>query len=201
MLRTRGLLILTLLAISWALASAGSAFAGGASQMTGPVAVASPRQFAYDDYPYGYDGPRPRGEESPAPRQVPIRGYDDRSHPSQPRLSVLLRVLAAKAGARSGDDVAQTAARIHGNSANSPAPAYLYRLETQTGEYLKTGVSQNPFSRYPRTFLQDKEMIILQQGSRRQMLNLERFIVERDPGLLNREPWAGRFFYDVPGGP
>lgn len=43
-------------------------------------------------------------------------------------------------------------------------------------------------------------MIVLQQGPRRQMLNLERFIVERDPGLLNREPWAGSFLDDVPRG-
>jgi hypothetical protein len=46
---------------------------------------------------------------------------------------------AANAGVRSADEVGASAARIHGNSASSPATAYLYRLETQTGEYLKTG--------------------------------------------------------------
>lgn len=44
-------------------------------------------------------------------------------------------------------------------------------------------------------------MEILTSGSRREMLNLERFIVERDPGPLNREPWAGRDGNDVPGAP
>jgi hypothetical protein len=37
------------------------------------------------------------------------------------------------------------------------------------------------------SFMEDKKMKILAQGSRREMLNLERFIVERDPGPLNRE--------------
>jgi hypothetical protein len=46
--------------------------------------------------------------------------------------------------------------------------------------------------------MQDKEMEILQTGTRREMLNLERFIVERDPGPLNREPWAGSMSGDVP---
>lgn len=41
-------------------------------------------------------------------------------------------------------------------------------------------------------------MDIMQSGTRREMLNLERFIVERDPGPLNREPWAGAFEGDVP---
>jgi RHS repeat-associated protein len=105
---------------------------------------------------------------------------------------------AAKAGP---GDTAMTATRIHGNSAGSPATSYLYRLEdAATGEYLKTGISQNPFSRYSQTFMRGKRMQILQEGSRREMLNLERFIVERDPGLLNREPWAGRYASDLPWG-
>ncbi|MGH3109500.1 MAG: hypothetical protein ACRDQT_01125, partial [Gaiellaceae bacterium] len=105
---------------------------------------------------------------------------------------------AAKAGP---GDTATTATRIHGNSASSPATSYLYRVEdAATGEYLKTGISQNPFSRYSQTFMRGKRMQILQEGSRREMLNLERFIVERDPGLLNREPWAGRYASDLPWG-
>jgi hypothetical protein len=48
--------------------------------------------------------------------------------------------------------------------------------------------------------MRGKRMQILQEGSRREMLNLERFIVERDPGLLNREPWAGRYASDLPWG-
>ncbi len=46
--------------------------------------------------------------------------------------------------------------------------------------------------------MQAKYMDIMQSGTCREMLNLERFIVERDPGPLNREPWAGAFDWDVP---
>ncbi len=86
---------------------------------------------------------------------------------------------------------------IHGNSASSPDKAYLYRLY-DSGNYLKTGISKNPQSRYSQTFMQGKDMEILQSGTRREMLNLERFIVERDPGPLNRERWAGDYLWDVP---
>jgi hypothetical protein len=87
---------------------------------------------------------------------------------------------------------------IHGNSGDSPLTAYLYRLTSTTGEYLKTGISQNPASRYPKWFMRDREMEILTSGQRRDILNLERYIVERDPGKLNGEPWAGMFSADVP---
>lgn len=59
-------------------------------------------------------------------------------------------------------------------------------------------ISKNRGSRYTKAFMQDKELEILQRGTRREMLNLERFIVERDPGPLNREPWAGSMSWDVP---
>lgn len=99
--------------------------------------------------------------------------------------------------AKTGSTVAQTA--IHGSSASSPARAYLYRFyDSETGNYLKTGISKSPGTRYAKGFMEDKEMQILQSGSRREMLNLERFIVERNRGLLNREPWAGVFGWDVP---
>ena len=52
--------------------------------------------------------------------------------------------------------------------------------------------------RYSQSFMQDKTMEILQSGSRPEMPNLERFIVERDPGPLNFERWAGMFAGDVP---
>jgi hypothetical protein len=172
------LFVLSVVAFSSVLASPTAAFAGGADPATADRAA-----FAITES-CGYD---------PA-----IYGYDDRGNSARPRTRVFIPVLAAKAG---GGDTASTAARIHGNSASSPATSYLYRLEdAATGEYLKTGISQNPFSRYSQTFMRGKRMRILQDGSRREMLNLERFIVERDPGLLNREPWAGRYANDVPGG-
>lgn len=54
-----------------------------------------------------------------------------------------------------------------------------------------SGISTDPFSRYSQTFMRGKRMTILQQGSRREMLNLERFIVERDPGPLNSSVGLG----------
>lgn len=36
-----------------------------------------------------------------------------------------------------------------------------------------------------------KVMIPLEQGPRRLILGKERFLTERFPGPLNREPWAG----------
>jgi hypothetical protein len=39
--------------------------------------------------------------------------------------------------------------------------------------------------------MRDKFMRILTSGPRQEMLNLERYIVEIDPGPLNNEPWAG----------
>jgi len=108
----------------------------------------------------------------------------------------VVSVVATGVAAETGETAAQAA--VHGNSASSPARAYLYRLYDSEGNYLKTGISKNPTSRYTKTFMQDKYMEIMQSGSRRQMLNLERFIVERDPGPLNREPGAGAFGGDVP---
>jgi len=91
---------------------------------------------------------------------------------------------------------------VAGIGASGASTVLLLRrhLVATTGEYLKTGICQNPLSRYSQTFMRGKEMEILQQGSRREMLNLEPFIVERDPGPLNREPWAGRLANDILGG-
>ena len=109
-------------------------------------------------------------------------------------------VVATGVAAKSANAAASVGPKaVHGNSASSTATNYLYRLyDSESGAYLKTGISKDPGSRYTKTFMQDKEMEILQTGSRREMLNLERFIVERDPGPLNRERWAGSMAGDVP---
>jgi hypothetical protein len=41
-------------------------------------------------------------------------------------------------------------------------------------------------------------MQIMTSGARREMLNLERWIVEHNPGELNHERWAGKKAGDVP---
>jgi RHS repeat-associated protein len=90
-------------------------------------------------------------------------------------------------------------AGMHGNSAASTVTSYLYRLTSSaTGNLLKWGISKNPFGRYTRGFMLDKDMQIMTSGSRREMLNLERWTVEHDPGPLNREPWAGKQAGNVP---
>jgi hypothetical protein len=68
---------------------------------------------------------------------------------------------------------------------------HLYRLEDLDGNLLKWGITSNLKGRYSSSFLEDKVLVPMTSGSRDQMLNLERWIVERDPGPLNFEPWAG----------
>jgi RHS repeat-associated protein len=80
---------------------------------------------------------------------------------------------------------------VHGNSLMSTRTAYLYKLEGQGGEFLKWGVSQNPYTRYPKEFMMDKTIRILRQGSRSEIMALERNLVGTNPGPLNAEPWAG----------
>ena len=86
---------------------------------------------------------------------------------------------------------AGTSASVHGNSRNSSALTYLYRLEDDEGELVKWGITSNIKGRYPASFLEDKTLVPMTSGSRSDMLNLERWIVERDPGPLNLERWAG----------
>jgi hypothetical protein len=60
--------------------------------------------------------------------------------------------------------------------------------------HLKWGITDDPspFGRYTSDFLKDKVMYIEDQGPRSLMLQIERNMVEIDPGLLNNEPWAGK---------
>lgn len=80
---------------------------------------------------------------------------------------------------------------IHGNSRLSQEPTSLYRLYDFEGNYLKTGITSNPAGRYTQDFMSDKFMDIINVGSRSNMMDLERRIVELDPGPLNLERWAG----------
>src|SRR5438128_1082924 len=88
-------------------------------------------------------------------------------------------------------DVAGEAASIHGNSLLSLRTAYLYRLETKSGEFLKWGVTQDTGVRYTKAFMLDKEMVPWAVGTRADMIRIERGLVETQPGRLNLEPWRG----------
>ena len=79
----------------------------------------------------------------------------------------------------------------HGNSYDSDRVTTLYRLtDRRTGELLKYGISSNPGKRYTKGFLSDKRMRSITSGSRRDMARLERQLVTRGGGRLNREPWS-----------
>jgi hypothetical protein len=81
---------------------------------------------------------------------------------------------------------------VHGNSLLSKQAATLYQLYTDEGEFLKWGISQSMNTRYSGTFMADKQIFRYAEGSRADMLRLERDMVETKPGPLNFEPWAGR---------
>ena len=92
-------------------------------------------------------------------------------------------------------EIAGDAAKaVHGNSKLSKAETTLYKLETTEGKYLKTGVTSKPIieKRYSSKYMQDKRMIGQEKGSRADMLKKEREIVEKTPGPLNKERWAGK---------
>ncbi|RSY78556.1 LysM peptidoglycan-binding domain-containing protein [Sphingomonas koreensis] len=79
---------------------------------------------------------------------------------------------------------------VHGNSASSSRTAYLYELYQADGTFLKNGITQNMNTRYTKTFMEDKYMIEVASGPRRDMILLERQRTIANPGPLNREPWA-----------
>ena len=54
------------------------------------------------------------------------------------------------------------------------------------------GVTGNLKKRYTGRFMGDKDIRKFAEGSRAEMLAMERYLVETQPGPLNRELWAGR---------
>jgi len=52
----------------------------------------------------------------------------------------------------------------HGNTAGSQT-AWLYRLESDTGGFLKWGISQDPMTRYSQSFMLDKHIIPIHCGA------------------------------------
>ena len=81
---------------------------------------------------------------------------------------------------------------MHGNSKDSPAITYLYKLVNPDGSLSKWGITSesNPLSRYTKAELGDRSMIVLAQGSRSDMLDLERALTSRFGGPENKESWA-----------
>jgi hypothetical protein len=84
----------------------------------------------------------------------------------------------------------------HGNSLASTRTTYLYRLSDLEGNYLKTGISNDPFHRYGPAIRGTTDMEVLTGGPRAEIYSLERYIVSIDPGPWNFEPWAGSLAED-----
>jgi len=77
---------------------------------------------------------------------------------------------------------------------DSPKETTIYDLkDTKTGEHLKYGItSEIPIeNRYSQKFLSGKEMQPINRGTRKAMAKMERRLVEKNPGPLNKKPWAG----------
>jgi RHS repeat-associated protein len=87
--------------------------------------------------------------------------------------------------------------RVHGNSLDSPRTATLYRQDEESN-LLKWGVSQDPLHRYPKYFLEDKRLVPVESGTRKDIIARERELVETQPGPLNLERWAGRRSEELP---
>ncbi len=85
-----------------------------------------------------------------------------------------------------------TTGGVHGNTAGNQ-PATLYERYNADDVFLKHGVSQKPGRRYTQTELNGGYLIETQTGPRREILKIERELVETNPGPLNREPWASKW--------
>jgi hypothetical protein len=79
----------------------------------------------------------------------------------------------------------------HGNIAGDQK-ATLYELYDKDGNFLKHGISQDPSKRYTQKELDGGYLIETQVGPRKEILKLERDLVETNPGPRNKEPWAGK---------
>lgn len=90
--------------------------------------------------------------------------------------------------------VGKTAKKVHGNSKDSDRLTRLYKLVDKDGNLLKWGITslEKIESRYRKSFLANKYIERVFVGTREAMMQLERRLVESNPGPLNRERWAGK---------
>ena len=93
--------------------------------------------------------------------------------------------------ARRCPDAPDPTKKVHGNSKDSEVRAALYGRFNADGNFEKWGISQNPNIRYSTTVLDGGRLKIYRTGARSEILKQERRLVERFPGPLNKEPWAG----------
>ncbi len=92
-----------------------------------------------------------------------------------------------------GAQIRVASPKVHGNTLNN-TPTEIYRLvNLLDGTYLKTGISNNAMRRYAAGELGfEFDTPVIGTRPRAQAAAIERFIVERWPGPLNHEPFAGK---------
>jgi len=82
-----------------------------------------------------------------------------------------------------------TSASNHGNARTSPRAATLYQRVGPDGSHQKWGISQDWRTRYTSKKLGDDTIIPRKTGTRSKMMDLEKRVVRRYPGPMNRESW------------
>jgi hypothetical protein len=80
---------------------------------------------------------------------------------------------------------------MHDNSRSSTALTHLYRRLANDGTFQKWGLTNDLKGCYGSTELGTDQLIPMTSGARSEMMDLERWLVENDPGPMNNEPWAG----------
>jgi RHS repeat-associated protein len=112
-----------------------------------------------------------------------VRGEIDPRAVAEHSKSLKRSPVSTSAGAKSK--------KPHGNRAGDQ-PATLYERYDRDGNFQKHGVSQDPAKRYTQKELDGGYLIRTQTGPRKDILRVERDLVETKPGPLNKEKWAGK---------
>lgn len=79
----------------------------------------------------------------------------------------------------------------HGNTLNNE-PTTIYKKVDGNDNILKYGISNNPRTRYTKMEVGDGDVIPIGKQPRNKAAEIERNLVERNPGPENKEPWAGK---------
>ena len=161
--------------------------------------------------PHAYRGERPQGtggstrrlpSKSETPVKVEVTGAA--AEPPTPAAGAQ-KTGGTTPGLRgnSGKSTTGTSLRtncpeIHGNSRDSERLCYLYRRYDRNGKFLKWGITQDLKKRYSLKTLDGGSLVPYAEGTRSEMLDLERLKVETEPGPLNRERWAGKRLGEAP---
>ena len=100
---------------------------------------------------------------------------------------------AVKLVEKTANEIGYLTKKVHGNTAND-AKATLYVKVDKDGNLLKWGVTKDSKTRYTKAEIGEGRLIEIETGSRSEMLDKERELVETFPGPDNHEPWAGTYW-------